>query len=89
MEEKARVENDIIKLDFSTLRDTTFYRCKLVFEGGRPPSMVNCDFIECEFILDGPARNTQAFLTILSQIGAADLVVKGMLGLKNWSENHG
>ncbi len=89
MTKRQEVRDEIVKLDYSTLRDTNYINCTLVFEGGRPPSMINCDFIECEFVLEGAARNTQVFLTILSQSGASELVVNGMLGLKNWAPKDG
>ena len=79
------VQGEVVRLDYATLRDTIFRDCKLVFEGGRPPSMNGCDFIECEFILEGPAQNTQIFLTLLAKSGAAELVVGQMLGLTNWA----
>lgn len=86
MTERAEVRGEIIKLDYATLRDTNYINCKLVFAGGRPPSMVNCDFIESEFILEGPADATRFFLSVLAKSGAGDLVVKGMLGLQDWEK---
>jgi len=86
MSEKKRVADQIIKLDYTDHRDTVFERCKMIYEGGRPPSLINCDFIECEFIFEGPALNTAHFMASIAHGGAggADLVVKGMLNLQNW-----
>jgi hypothetical protein len=80
--ERKLVKDAVVRLDYSTLQDTTYEDCKLVFEGGRPPVLINCSFVRCEFVLDGPALNTQAFLTMLARTrDGADLVVNGMLGL--------
>ena len=84
--QRPEVIDQVVRLDYAVLRDTVYRKCKLVFEGGRPPIMSGCDFIECEFIFEGPARNAQEFLTILAHGGAAELVVHGMLGLHTWRE---
>ncbi|SCB16566.1 hypothetical protein [Rhizobium hainanense] len=86
MSEKKRVADQIIKLDYADHRDTIFEHCKMIYEGGRPPSLINCDFIECEFIFEGPALNTVHFMAAIANGGAggAELVVKGMLNLQNW-----
>lgn len=84
MQEREKVSGELIKLDYATLSDTEYRGCKLVYEGGRPPSLQNIDFIECEFIFDGSAMNTLHFLFMLAHSGDTDLVVKKMLGLSNW-----
>ncbi len=89
MSDRAEVRGEIVKLDYSTLRDTVYLECKLIFEGGRPPILINCDFRNCEFIFEGAALNTQMFLTLLANSGAADLVVNSMLGLKDWTQKNG
>lgn len=89
MDERQTITGEIVKLDYSTLRDTIYKNCTLVFEGGRPPRMVNCDFIECGFVLEGPARNTQDFLGMIAHTGGGDLVVNQMLGLSGWGPKDG
>ncbi|MEQ8340075.1 MAG: hypothetical protein RID15_13860 [Marinovum algicola] len=89
MTERTEVTGEVVKLDYARLSNTKFFQCKLVYEGGRPPMMENCDFIECEFILEGAARNTQAFLTLLANSGAEDLVVHGFLNLNSWGPKSG
>ncbi len=86
MSEKKGVADQIIRLDYTDHRNTIFERCKLIYEGGRPPTLINCDFIECEFIFEGPARNTANFMASLAKggSGGAELVIRGMLGLQNW-----
>lgn len=87
--DRPTVTNDVVRLDFAVLRDTVYQGCKLIYEGGRPPIMDGCDFVECEFIFQGNALNTQAFLTMLAHSGAAELVVNGMLGLADWGRKNG
>ncbi len=89
MENRPEIRGKIIKLDYATLRDTIYKDCKLIFGGGRPPSMLNCDFIESEFILEGPAQNTMHFLGSIAHSGGDELVVNGMLNLKDWSRQNG
>ena len=45
----------------------TFSRCKLVYKGNKPPSFQNCNFWGNEFVFDGPAGNTLAFLQSISK----------------------
>lgn len=47
-----------------------FVRCKLTYRGGQSPSFQQCDFQLNEFIFDGPAGNTLAFLQGISQRGS-------------------
>lgn len=85
MSERKTIEGELVRLDYAMIRDTDFFRCKLVFEGGRPPQLDNVSVNECEFIFEGPARNTHNFLILLAH-AEPELVVKGMLGLSNWEQ---
>ncbi len=78
------VKGEVVKLDYASLRDTIYVHCKLVFAGGRPPSIVGCDITECEFIFENEAMNTLHFMQSLAHAGDGDLVVKQMLGLEDW-----
>lgn len=84
--DKQVVTNEIIKLDYGTFENMAFRSCKLIFEGGRPPSIVGCEFDRCEFIFEGPALNTLSFLAGVARGGGggAELVVNILLGLDNW-----
>lgn len=84
MTDRTVVRGDVVKLDYAVLRDTQFVNCKLVYGGGRPPIMTGCDFIDSEFILEGPAEATAYYLHILANSGAGELVVNQMLGLTDW-----
>lgn len=84
MAERKQVRDQVVHLDYGTLRDTDYYNCTLVYEGGSPPTMANCNFVNCEFIFDKAAQNTQYFLRMLAQSGAAEFVVRDYLGLVNW-----
>jgi hypothetical protein len=82
--EGNRIEGEVVVLDYATLEGMHLYRCKLVYRGGRPPNLLNCTFEECEFIFEGPALTTVAFLRALvlsDNEGGRDLVLHGMLGL--------
>lgn len=84
MEEQRKVSGEVVKLDYSILRDTAFSNCKMIYEGGRPPELHNVSITNCEFILEGAARNVQNFLAMIAQGGDAELVVHKMLGLTDW-----
>jgi hypothetical protein len=86
MAERTEVRGELVRLDYSVLRDTNFVECKLIYGGGRPPILQNCDFIDSEFILEGHAQATAHFLAILGRSGAGHLVIHQMLGLTNWVE---
>lgn len=64
------VENEIVKLDYGDFRDTEFRNCKMVFSGGRPPTLVNNGFINCEWIFEGQAQNTLVFLKGMCETGS-------------------
>ena len=89
MSGRPKVVNSIIRLDYSVLKDTTYEGCTLVYEGGRPPTMTGCDFVKCEFVLEGPARNTQEYLSSLARGLDAKLVVVDMLGISGWEPKVG
>lgn len=79
-DEKATVEGETVFLDYAELRDTKYFRCKLIYKGGLPPVLTNCDLVECEFVFDGPALHTVHFLRILINTGGRELVLGDMLG---------
>jgi hypothetical protein len=81
MDDRPLVTGEIIVLDYSTLQETIYQHCKMIYRGGRPPTIINCEISECEFILENEALNTQIFLSILVEGGAGDMVA-GMLGLQ-------
>lgn len=63
------VENQIVKLDFGSFQHTEFRRCKLVYAGGRPPLLVDNNFVDCEWVFVGEAQNTVEFLKALVRAG--------------------
>ena len=80
----TRVENQIVELDYREFKDQHFINCKLVFKGGRPPSLTGCTLEESEFVFEGPAWNTVAFLRAFAgegNAGGKDLVL-AILGFK-------
>lgn len=85
------VEGKRIDLDYNTLKDTIYLRCLLVYEGGRPPKMVGCDFRECEFAFEGKALNTQLFMGAMANAGpgGAKMVIQEFLGIQGWEPKDG
>lgn len=77
------IEGEIITLDYGSFIKKSFYKCKLVFKGGLPPTMIDCDFIESTFIFDGPALSTAKFMAALaaSSVDGKKLVLN-MLGIE-------
>jgi len=59
---KSTFRNAIQKLDAIEFEDCVFENCTLVYEGGPPPNLVGCKFVNSTFRFDGAARNTVDFL---------------------------
>lgn len=43
-----------------------FRNARLIYEGGVPPRFDNCRFDDCDFVFQGPAGRTLAFLRAMS-----------------------
>lgn len=63
------IEGEIVKLDYGEFRNTIFKNCKMIYAGGRPPTLVNNDFLNCEWIFEGEAQNTVLFLKTMYESG--------------------
>ena len=63
------IEGEIVKLDYADFRDTEFKNCKMIYAGGRPPTLVNNGFTNCEWISEGEAQNTVLFLKSMYDSG--------------------
>jgi hypothetical protein len=75
------VQNEVVRLDYGSFTNKTFFRCTLVFGGGLPPTIKDCDLIECAFALEGPAQNTVSLLAgIAKSQGGRELILQ-MFGL--------
>lgn len=80
--ERKEVRNDVVVLDYGSFSDTNFIGCKIIYRGGRPPTLLNCDLIDCEWIFEGPALNTVGFLrSLVASDGVRPFVLHGVLGL--------
>ncbi|WP_428925007.1 hypothetical protein [Marinibacterium sp. SX1] len=86
---KKLVKGEVVHLDYATLENARYEECKLVYEGGQPPSLINVDIIGCEFLFEGKAQNTIKLLRYIVDLGDAPLVVNQVLGLKNWGPRDG
>jgi hypothetical protein len=86
-EQKGRPGNDLIegqvvRLDYGRFEKKTFYKCTLVYGGGLPPTLIDCDFIESMFAFEGAAQNTIAFMSSFVRLGGeAQALMKLMIGL--------
>lgn len=60
-------------LDGNEYQHCELVRCRLVYSGGELPKFVHCNFVNCVFALDGPARRTQQYFTLLAYMGAASV----------------
>ena len=77
------VEQQIVRLDYQTFERKSFYKCTLVYAGGVPPVLKDCDFVDSTFVFEGPAWNTAGFMASIAQSGdGGRQLVLGMLGLK-------
>ncbi len=82
-DQRKTVAGEVVVLDYAELQDTIYRRCKLVYKGGTPPTLVGCDFIECTFLFENEALNTMRFIAALAHSGDSgrDLVVHTLLRL--------
>ena len=55
-------EGGTVQLDNNEFIRCKFQKCRLVFGGTGPVSMVECEFIEVSWEFTGPAQNTLVFL---------------------------
>ncbi len=76
------IREQTIVLDADHLVKKSFINCRLVFAGGLPPVLQDCDFIDSNFALDGAALNTASFLASLAHAGdSPKAVVFAILGI--------
>lgn len=78
MTEKMLMKGEVIVLDYADFRNTRFEQCKLVYRGGKPPTLINNDFIGCEWIFENEAENTLTFLQALIGGGGEELVLNAL-----------
>lgn len=85
---RVREGNTVLQMESVILDGGYFYKksfvfCNLIYSGGVPPTLVECDFLNSKFSFDGPARNTLDLLAAFAQGGKSgrDLVF-GFLGVK-------
>ncbi len=63
-----------VHLDGQVFTGCTFRRCRLIFEGTAPTTLVNNDIGECRFEFAGPALLTLDFLRGLYRAGGRQVV---------------
>lgn len=81
--EKEIIKGEQITLDYGEFRNKRFEACKIIYKGGRPPILVENDFIGCDFIFENEAANTLNLLRgmVHGGEGGEDLVLQ-MLGIQ-------
>lgn len=80
---KEIFEDKSILLDGEHFEACTFTRCKLIFEGGMPPVLVQNNFNECMWVFDGAALRTIAFMSALYRGGAKELIEATFENIRN------
>lgn len=78
-----KFENREVVLDGSTFEGCTFTKCRVVFEGGALPEMVNNGFHDCEWYFGGPAGRTMAFLSALYAGGLDDVAERAFQSIRD------
>jgi len=63
-----------INIDATHFERCTFKFCTLVFSGGLLPNFIDCEMADCNFILDGPARDTVLFCRMLGKMNLPHVV---------------
>ena len=58
--------NTSVQLDDCAFKNCTFHDCRMVYSGGRPPTLDGCQFHNSEFEFKGPAANTVAFMQAMT-----------------------
>jgi hypothetical protein len=83
MSQRQQIVEQVVHLDYGRFKDIDFRRCRLVFSGGWPPYFEDCSFDANEFILDGAANNTAAYMQMLmhSSENGKEMVLHHLLGL--------
>lgn len=73
----GNITEETVILDDATIDGATLYKCILVYGGGPFPKLINSTFDQCEFRFIGAADRTIAFLSMLHNNGAEE-VIKGV-----------
>lgn len=63
--EDRAFENERWEVDGLAFVRCKFKRCRLVFSGGDQVSFKDCTFADCDWVFDGPAENTLAYLSAM------------------------
>ncbi len=63
-----------IDIDATHFERCTFKFCTLVFSGGLLPDFVGCEMEDCNFMLDGPAKQTVHFCGMLGKMNLPHVV---------------
>lgn len=67
--EQSTLIGQTINLDSNEYVRCTFKRCRIVFSGTGPVSLIDNSFDECKWAFEGPAAATIQFMTMPYQSG--------------------
>lgn len=68
--QNSNFQNTRVEIDNIAYSKCEFKNCRVVYSGKGPISLIDCNFVECEWSLDGAAQNTLMFLrTMQSSFG--------------------
>ena len=78
MAKKPTIANHTIYLDGTFYTGTRFENCEMIYSGGPLPALVNNEYVDCRWRLEGPASQTLDFMRFLVSIGGKDLVLSSL-----------
>lgn len=67
-------KNSAVELDDNQFFGCTFQKCKLIYRGGKPPSIADCSFTEISIAFEDYAQNTLVFMTALYHGGFSEII---------------
>ena len=76
------IRGQVVRLDYSKHEKKSFIDCTLVYAGGLPPTLIDCDFLDSNFVFEGAALNTAQFLGgIANSSGDGKTLILSVLGI--------
>lgn len=72
------IKDTTLFLDGQFYARTRFENCQMVYSGGILPVFQDNQYIDCSWLLDGPANNTMDYMKLLIGMGGADIVKAGL-----------
>ena len=67
---KSTISNLSMDVDGSECIGTTFRQVRLIYKGGKLPTLTDCQFSECQLRLNCPDERKEPFLAVIRGAGA-------------------